>query len=176
MSEVLSGKLEDYLEVMLELETEKRPARVRDIAENLSVHKSTVTSALHNLADRGLVKYSPYEIARLTPRGRRIAREVTRHHNVIHKFLTEVLLIDDETAEENACRMEHVVDRQVLERLTYFARFIEECPRAGREWLARFSEFVRNGGKIVSNKNRMNKFLNDFDKKLNRTQEQGAEQ
>ncbi len=173
MSEALSDKLEDYLEAMLEFENGKRPARVRDIAENLSVHKSTVTSALHNLADRGLVKYSPYEIARLTPQGRRIAKEVTRHHNVIRRFLTEVLLIDEQAAEENACRMEHVVDRQVLERLTYFARFVEACPRAGREWLSHFSEFVRNGGKVTRNRKRLKEFLRDFENKLDQTQEQG---
>ncbi len=176
MNQSLSEKLEDYLEVILEFEREKRPARVRDIAENLSVHKSTVTAALHNLADKGLVKYSPYEIAKLTPSGRRIAKEVTRHHNVIRNFLTEVLLIDNKLAEENACRMEHVMDRQVLDRLTYFARFIEECPRAGRDWLTRFAEFVRNGGNIVSKRKQLDKFLVDFEKKLERTQEQGAEQ
>jgi DtxR family Mn-dependent transcriptional regulator len=176
MNQDLSGKLEDYLEAMLELEEEDRPARVKDISQALSVHKSTVTSALRNLSEKGLVNYHPYEIARLTPKGRKIAREVTRHHKVIRRFLKEVLFLDDETAEQNACRMEHVVDQEVLERLTYFARFIESCPRAGKDWLSNFDEFARNGGRISRDKTKLNRFIKGFESKVPNEQEEGEDE
>lgn len=166
MRQIVSEKLEDYLEVIFSFEGEKRPARVKDIAEALSVHKSTVTSALRSLSEKGLVNYMPYETANLTTSGRRIAKEVRQHHNTIRRFLTEVLLIDEDTADENACRMEHVIDKKVLERLACFARFVKTCPRAGRDWLLRFSEFIVNGEKIYKDKAKARQFIEDFEKKV----------
>jgi DtxR family Mn-dependent transcriptional regulator len=62
----------------------------------------------------------------LTPGGRRVAAEVGRRHRVIQRFLTDVLDIDSETASENACRMEHGMDRDVLWRLATFADFVAQ--------------------------------------------------
>lgn len=146
-TQAVSATLEDYLEAILKLEREKTAARVRDLAAELKVHKSTVTAALKALAERELVSYSPYELAALTPAGRQIAEEVTRHHGILKRFLTDVLLLDKEAAGANACRMEHVVDGIVMERLVLFARFLKGGTPAGRRWLKQFGEFVaREGG------------------------------
>ena len=126
----LSAVQEDYLEAILGLSRDKGAARVRDIAKALSVHKSTVTAALKALAGKGLINYSPYEFATLSEDGRRIADEVERRHRVIEGFLANVLLIGEEAARENACRMEHVMDRKILDRLITFAEFIESHPLA----------------------------------------------
>lgn len=138
----LSSALQDYLEAMLSLERERVAARVRDIASTLNVHKSTVTAALRALAERGLVKYSPYELATLTPEGRRIAEGVSQNHAVIARFLREVLLVDDQAAGDNACRMEHVMDAGVLERLVLMARFLKARPAAARRWTDEYGAFV----------------------------------
>lgn len=131
MSAKVSAALEDYLEAIFKLQELKGAARVRDIARRLSVHKSTVTSALHALGEKGFIEYSPYEMARLTPDGQRIAEQVARRHGQIKRFLTDVLLLDEETAAQNACRMEHVVDRDVISRLVRLADFLhgETAPR-----------------------------------------------
>jgi DtxR family Mn-dependent transcriptional regulator len=136
----LSATTEDYLEAILKLEREKRAARVKDISAELSVHKSTVSSALRHMADKGLVVYSPYELTTLTPEGRRIAEAVTKSHGIIKKFLTRVLGVDEARAAENACRMEHAVDDQVLRRLVLLARFAEEDER---DLPARFAKYVK---------------------------------
>jgi DtxR family Mn-dependent transcriptional regulator len=138
----VSATVEDYLEAILNLEREKRVARVRDIAKALSVHKSTVSAALKSLADKSLINYSPYETTTLTPRGRRIAEEVSHSHGVIRRFLTDVLLVDEGVAEANACRMEHDVDKAVLDRLVLFARFLRRHPRAGRLWIEHLNASV----------------------------------
>ncbi len=123
-AETLTSTLEDYLEAISRLTVEHGIARVRDIAKMLSVHKSTVTAALKSLADKGLVNYAPYEITTLTPRGSELAHEVIGRHEVIRRFLTDVLRIDKDAADANACRMEHVMDRDVLRRLAQFAERI----------------------------------------------------
>ena len=117
----ISSTLEDYLEVILALSAKGDKARAGDIAEALSVHKSTVTAALKTLTAKGLVSYAPYESAALTAQGRKIAERVVHDHTVIKQFLTDILQIKDAVAEANACRMEHVMDRTVLDRLVLFA-------------------------------------------------------
>ena len=121
----VSSTLEDYLEAILSLTEEKGAARVRDIAAMLSVHKSTVTAALRALAERGMVHYAPYETTTLTPPGRQIAEEITHDHAVIRSFLKDILLVAEEAAERNACRMEHVMDQDVMDRLVVFARYMK---------------------------------------------------
>ncbi len=126
--EHLSPVQEDYLEAILGLVQRKGAARVRDIALSLDVHKSTVTAALKALGLRGLVNYSPYETATLTPEGATAAAEVSRKHRQIQTFLMEVLHLDEAAAESNACRMEHAMDRDVLERIALFGRFAARRP------------------------------------------------
>lgn len=136
--------MEDYLETIWRLTDEKGAARARDIAKELSVHKSTVTAALRALAQKGLVNYAPYEITTLSPRGRKIAQEVAHRHEVIEEFLTNVLLIKPAAARENACRMEHVMDKSVLDRLITFAEFVKEHPIADDEWPQHFAKHLKS--------------------------------
>jgi len=144
----LSAALEDYLEIISQLAAEHGVARASNIADALSVHKSTVTSALKGLAERGLINYSPYALVTLTPSGRRVAREIRKRHGVIRRFLEEVLSVEAPVAEANACRMEHVVDREVLERLALFAQFAHDRARL----LSGLEGYLEEGGKPAGEK------------------------
>jgi len=143
----LTPTLENYLEVIFAISAKAGFARVRDISKALRVHKSTVTSALQNLSERKLINYTPYEVITLTEEGKKSAEEIASRHEVLCSFLVDVLCVDRELADENACRMEHVMDREILDRLALFARFVKECPRAGKEWIENFSYFFKHGGK-----------------------------
>lgn len=134
----LSASLEDYLEVILHLVTEKHVARARDIAKRLKVNRSSVTGALRSLAEKGLVNYEPYEAITLTRGGRTVARNVVRRHEVLQDFLVKVLSVDVAKADQAACQMEHAVPPPVLERLVRFVDFVEACPRAGARWIKGF--------------------------------------
>ncbi len=138
---------EDYLEAILRLVNEKGAARVRDIASVLSVHKSTVSASLKSLSERGFVNYSPYEITTLTPQGREIAEDVTRRHEIVRDFFVEVLAVEDGVANANACRAEHILDADVLDRLATFARFIQDCPTAREQCLKQFRAYYRRRAK-----------------------------
>ncbi len=142
---VLTESMEDYLEAILALERLHKVARAKDIAERLAVKRGTVTGALKSLAERGLINYTPYSYITLTPQGSAIASEISRRHQVIRNFLTEVLRIPLETAETTACRMEHVVEGMVLSRLVCFIDFIHQCPRAGNDLLRSFISFCESG-------------------------------
>jgi len=143
MSEELSEGLERYLEAIYCIQDEKGAARVKDIAAALDVHKSTVTSALHNLADRGLVHYEPYEAATLTGEGTRRGRQLAARHRVLSRFLQDVLNVEAERADRNACRMEHAVDEDVMKRTVCFLAFVRSHQKAADDWLDDYRSFAR---------------------------------
>ena len=72
----LSESLEDYLEVILDLESERKVARAKDIAEKMKVQRGSVTSALKKLEEKGLINYEPYSFITLTEKGKTIADEI----------------------------------------------------------------------------------------------------
>jgi DtxR family Mn-dependent transcriptional regulator len=61
----LSASLEDYLEAILRIVQEKQVARAKDVGKRLNVGRSSVTGALHALADRKLINYAPYDLRTL---------------------------------------------------------------------------------------------------------------
>ena len=141
----LSESMEDYLEAILALEQIHQVARPKDIAERLDVRRGTVTGALKSLNEKGLINYKPYSVITLTPKGLRIAKDVTRRHAVLKQFLKDVLRLTPERAETIACRMEHAIDRLFVERLVQFIEFIDQCPRTGDDWIREFVRFCETG-------------------------------
>jgi DtxR family Mn-dependent transcriptional regulator len=119
--EGLSASLEDYLEAILVVERESRVARVSEIAEQLGVSRPSVTSALKNLGSRGLVSHARYGHVTLTEAGIRLAMGVERRHLAIRDFLTGVLSIPEDMAEISACRLEHVLEPEVLAHFVAYA-------------------------------------------------------
>jgi len=172
-SQGLSATLEDYLEGISRLVARDGVARVRDIAAEMSVHKSTVTSALKGLAEKGLVNYSPYEVITFTSKGKKAAEEVVRRHEIIRRFLSDVLSVDEGVAEANACRMEHVVDREVLDRLAMFGEFARTCPRAGKDWLEHFRYYYEHGGELQEDETVVEEWLKDFRKTVQERESEG---
>lgn len=130
----LTPAMEDYLEAIYHLENERRIARVRDIARRLDVKMSSVSSALRSLSSRGLIKYDPHQFITLTDKGIQKAQEIVRRHEVVKRFLARVLYVNEAVAEDNACRMEHNLDPEVIEKLVRFMEFVEMCPLDQTRW------------------------------------------
>ena len=141
----LSESLEDYLEVILQLEQSQKVARAKDIAERMEVQRGSVTSALKNLNEKKLINYEPYSFITLTPKGKKLAKEITHRHLVLKDFLLMILQLDEETAESTACRMEHAIDNKSLEKLLLLFDFIYKCPRAGKDWVEAFLNDCSSG-------------------------------
>ncbi len=137
----LSESIENYLEVILDLEDTQKVARAKDIADRLAINRGSVTGALKNLSEKGLINYEPYSFITLTPEGRRIAEEITRRHGILGNFLLNILCIDPKTSDDMACRMEHAIDRDTADRLLRFIEFINNCPRTGRDWIQSFTNY-----------------------------------
>ena len=82
---------------------------------------------------------------RLTDEGAERGEEIHKRHRVLRGFLTDVLGLPPKAAEEYACKMEHAVDAEFLERLGQFVRFVLEHPSNGPAWLAEFHAFRGEG-------------------------------
>jgi DtxR family Mn-dependent transcriptional regulator len=145
MEKELSSTLEDYLEAIFRLEKKKRTARVRDIAQNVGVSKSTVSAALKSLAGKKLIEYEPYELILLTPEGREKAATIVMNHYIISHFLQSVLALSRQRAERIACEFEHAVDQEVIERFVCFLAFVEKSSAAGAQLLDEFKRFLGQG-------------------------------
>ena len=144
-NEALTESMENYLEVILELEKANKVARAKDIADRLQIQRGSVTGALKILQKKGLINYKPYSFITLSDSGKKVAKEITHRHQVIEEFLVRVLRIDPESASATACRMEHAIDEDTLERLVCFIDYLQLCPRVGNDWLASFINYCSSG-------------------------------
>ena len=140
----LSASLEDYLEAIYNIIQKKQAVRAKDISKEIGVSRSSVTGALHALADKELINYAPYDTISLRKKGKELANNIIRKHTVLRDFFIKVLGIEKEAAGDTACKMEHGVSDIVLNRLIYFIEFIETCPRAGTRWVEGFGYFCEN--------------------------------
>lgn len=136
----LSGSMEDYLEAIYLLSREHGFARSKDIASRLGVLVPSVTGALRTLAGRNLVHYEPYSVVRLTEEGEKIAKRTVRRHTTLRTFLEQILGVQPDEADSNACRMEHAISPAVMDRLVAFIDFVDQAPEVRRKWLEEFTK------------------------------------
>jgi len=137
--------MEDYLEAIAMLGGEDRIVRVSQISRRLKVKMPSVTSALRKLSEQGLVEHERYGYIKLTAEGKRIAKEVIRRHDALSHFLIDALGIDQQTAEEDACRIEHVISPLSMERIVKFVEFLKECPLGEIKFPGRYKYYLEHG-------------------------------
>ncbi len=99
---------ENYLEAILVIKERKGYVRSIDIANELGVSKPSVSRAMSVLRKEGLIDIDGLNQILLTDDGRKIAETIYERHRVLTEFLVS-LGVDEETAANDACRMEHVI-------------------------------------------------------------------
>ncbi|MFN4216524.1 MAG: metal-dependent transcriptional regulator [Brevinematales bacterium] len=109
----MTGSLEDYIESIYLLAENRGFARVKEIAEKLGVSKPSVIQALRQLSHQGLIEQERYGYIRLTENGEKMAFLVFRRHYLLRDFLV-ALGVSSETAEKDACQMEHIVSDETM--------------------------------------------------------------
>ena len=140
-----TASMEDYLEAVSILCREGKVVRVKQISQALGVKMPSVTAALRKLSEEGLVKHEPYGYVELTTEGDEAAKNIFHRHEVLRHFLRDVLSIDPQTAQEDACRIEHAISSASLERLAKFVEFVAACPQDKPSWLKNYSYYLKHG-------------------------------
>ena len=113
---------EDYLEMILRLQETKGYVRAVDISNGLSVSKPSVSVAMRNLRENGYITVDKDNYIHLAEAGMAIAREIYERHRFLTEFLTYIG-VDAETAEKDACRIEHDISASTFDA---FKRFYAE--------------------------------------------------
>ncbi|NIQ05646.1 MAG: metal-dependent transcriptional regulator [Candidatus Korarchaeota archaeon] len=119
--------VERYVETIYELEEQTGKARTKEIAVMLDVKEPSVTEMLKKLKKKGYLKYRRYYGANLTKKGKELAKRLNQRHVTFAKFL-KMIGVDAKTAEDDACKIEHVVTTKTMEKLTTFLKYLEEHP------------------------------------------------
>ena len=107
---------EDYLEAVLVLQKQKGMVRSVDVARHMDVSKPSVCHAVATLKNGGFLTMDDGFFLHLTNIGREVAEQIYEKH----RFFTECLIaagVDPETAEADACRIEHVISEESFKRL-----------------------------------------------------------
>lgn len=117
---------ENYLETILLLRQQKGYVRSIDIANALQFSKPSVSRAVGILKNAGYIEVEPSGNIVLTDEGEKKAGQVYERHRLITRFLVDTLGVDEGTAEEDACRIEHVISEESFSRIRTYVRDREE--------------------------------------------------
>ena len=113
----LSASIEDYLETIYEYTEKNIRIKAVDIAKKLNISRASVTESLQKLAQKEYLIYEKKHPIELTELGIEIAKNVIYKHRILCDFFTNILKIDKEDAEINACRIEHVITQTAFDRI-----------------------------------------------------------
>ena len=114
-----SGEM--YLESILVLTKKKSGVRSIDISEYMGVSKPSVSRAIGLLREGGYITVDRDGYLSLTQMGQKKAEDIFSRHNVITEFLVS-LGVDEETAQGDACRIEHVISTESFEAIKKHAQ------------------------------------------------------
>ena len=107
---------ENYLEAILFLQQKNGNVRSIDIANMLEFSKPSVSIAMKNLRKNGYVRVDNHGYITLLPSGQAIAEKILERHHILTDWLID-LGVSPDTAEDDACRIEHVVSAESFEAL-----------------------------------------------------------
>lgn len=128
--EHLSPSYEDYIEAIYDLcKKGGGSCRSVDIADDLGFSKASVARATKNLRESGYIDQERYGLIRLTDKGDAYGKRILTRHKTLRSFLTDILGVDAETADEEACKIEHTVSQETMDRWTAWLNTCKICDR-----------------------------------------------
>lgn len=126
IDEKLSACSEDYLKAVYHISRKTVSVRSSDIADLLGVTRPSVHRGMEVLQEAGLVNKPLYGEVTLTERGRRQAQVIVCKYNLLKRLLIS-LQVDEETAAQDACRMEHSISDETMFHLMRYYRKNRPC-------------------------------------------------
>lgn len=107
---------EDYLEMILMIREQKGYVRSVDVAQALGVTKPSVSVAMKKLRENGYITFDKDNYLLLTVAGEKVARHMYERHKTLTGLLMR-LGVSDETAKEDACKIEHDISDETFEAI-----------------------------------------------------------
>ncbi|MBR5307608.1 MAG: metal-dependent transcriptional regulator [Clostridia bacterium] len=116
---IIKESAENYLETIYMLNKQRGFARSIDISNELGVSKPSVSVAMKNFREAGYIETDPDGKITLTKKGLEVAERVYERHQVVAKALI-ALGVDEETAFEDSCKIEHDISQKTFEKIKDF--------------------------------------------------------
>ena len=124
----LSSGLEDYIEAIYVADINKTQLKGAELARNLNISRASVSEALGKLAKKGLINYESYGIIALTEKGKKEAVRIYHKHNILKEFFEKILYVNSKEAENIGCKIEHIVSKDVLEKMRQYTLYCQRHP------------------------------------------------
>ncbi|MGE6376401.1 transcriptional regulator MntR [Peribacillus muralis] len=119
--------MEDYIEQIYLLIEEKGYARVSDIAENLSVHPSSVTKMVQKLDHEKYLIYEKYRGLVLTANGKKVGKRLVYRHELLEQML-RLIGVKEENIYHDVEGIEHHLSWNAIDRIGDLVEFFEQAP------------------------------------------------
>ena len=139
--------IEDYVELVYIIQNKKEKVHTSDIASAFNINPASVTEIFQKLSDEDYINYEKYTGVTLTEKGRKIAMNTKKKHDTLKSFLI-LLGVDEEIADEDACKIEHHVNSETMRKLRKFVKFAK-LDDGCTKWLDHFKYYDETGRYIV---------------------------
>lgn len=136
---MITKSLEDYIEYIYTSLSNGKELKAIDIAKKFNISRASVSEALIRLCELGLVIYEGRKGIIVTEKGEIEAKRVIKKHQILLNFFNKTLNIEFEKASDNACKIEHVIDDDVVSILEKFNQFSDK-----NNLKKDFMEFIQN--------------------------------
>jgi Mn-dependent DtxR family transcriptional regulator len=113
-----------YLMTIHELLDENGYARVTDIAKRLNITRGSCSISLKTLKARGLVLEDHNKFLSLSEEGMELAKLVERNDDLLEILFRDILGVDPDQAEIDACKIEHLLSIETSQRLAHFVAYV----------------------------------------------------
>ncbi len=113
----LNESREMYLETIQILTKNQKNVRAIDVGRFMGYSKPSVSRAMKKLREGGYIEVDDNGYLMLTEKGKRIARKIYRRHQILSEYLIS-LGVSPETADRDACRMEHVISEETMQAVS----------------------------------------------------------
>jgi Mn-dependent DtxR family transcriptional regulator len=143
---LLTHSAAHYLMTIHDLLEQHGYARVTDIAREMNITRGSCSISLKPLKKRGLVVEDENKFLRLSDEGQLLAGLVARNDDLLKTFFHEVLGVDKEQAEIDACKIEHLLSIETSMRLAGFI----ECIKADKRVVVDFLKEVRKAKQVCT--------------------------
>lgn len=114
---------ENYLETILLLQRRNGQVRSIDIARELAYSKPSVSRAVGLLKEEKMIDVADNGLISLTEKGQKRAEQIYERHRILTAFFEVTAKVSKEQAEEDACRVEHIISEVTFEGIK---KFVEE--------------------------------------------------
>ena len=129
---------QEYVELIYALQKKRPVARIKDIARLRDVASPTVTVAVDRLRKAGLVQHEKSGYVTLTEEGMYLAKRLERRHTLLREFFHNILGVEEDIAETDACNIEHILHKSSIDNLEQFLEFAKEKEGDNGNWLEEY--------------------------------------